>query len=120
MTMLESTLVTYLESNTSAKYYPLEKPQTVTIPVVVYKRISTLQTKSHNSKPKLNRVRIGLTFWGSSYSDLKVLANTVKGLLEGNTTNFDICQFIDQADFKDISANLYQIYQEYFIWSNDD
>ena len=80
MATVESTLVTLIETNTNYKCYPLTKPQTVSVPVVVYERLSTTKQRIHNGNSTFNRVRLALSIYGSTYSSVKTASSTISSL----------------------------------------
>lgn len=118
MATFEDVLVSTLQSGSTVQCYPIEKPQSVTTPVCVYKRISTVRERILNSKSTFNRVRMGLTVYGTSFKTVKTAVNSINAKLDENTTDFTLSQLIDHKDFKDPANGLFYTYLEYVIFSH--
>ncbi len=118
MANVETTLVTLLDS--SIKCYPLEKPQGVTAPVVVYKRLTTRRMRVYGVKSTFNAVRMAISVYGVSYTAVKSAVSTINGLLDENITNFSSAVLIEQKDFRESDSNLYHTYLEYMILAHLD
>lgn len=113
----EETLISTLASG-SIVCYPLEKPQGVTTPVAVYKRLTTNRERIHGSKSTFNRIRMSITLYGTTYSAVKTAVGTVNTLLDENTTNFSLAYLYDQKDFPKDDSGLFSTYLEYVIFGH--
>lgn len=120
MATFEETLVSLIEGNSSLKCYPLQKPQAVTVPVVVYKRLTTTPQRIQNGKSTFNQVRMALTIYGASYAEVRSAGVEVNNLLDLNQVEFNLAYLVDQKDFKDPEAGLYYTYIEYVILAHLD
>jgi len=115
---VETVLVSTVEGSTIYKCYPLEKPQNVTTPVVVYKRLSTVKERVHTAVSTLNRVRMSLTVYGTSLAAIRTAVDSINTLLDHNTTAFTFAYLVDQKDFKDPGSGLFYTYLEYIIYAH--
>ena len=120
MATFEAALVSLIEGGSSLKCYPVQKPQTVSAPVVVYKRISTIPQRILNSKSTFNQARTALTVWGKTFDAMKSAVATVNGLLDVNMTNFTLAYIVDQREYKDPDTGLFYTYLEYIFLAHMD
>jgi len=118
MATFEDVLVLTLQSGSTVQCYPIEKPQQVTTPVCVYKRISTVRERVHNTKSTFNRVRMGLTVYGTTFKAVKTVITNINTKLDENTTDFTLSYLTDQKDFKDPDNGLYYTYLEYVLFGH--
>jgi hypothetical protein len=117
MTDVETTLYSLITSG-SVACYPLEKPQTISTPVAVYKRLTTNRQRIQGVKSTFNKVRMSISVYGNTYSSVKSAVSTINGLLDENTNNFTLAVLLDQKDFKESETGLFHIYLEYFIFAH--
>lgn len=118
MATFEEKLVTVVEGGSSLKCYPMEKPQSVSTPVVVYKRLSTLRNRVFGARSTFNRVRMSTTIYGTTYSAVKSAEDTLIGLLDENTTDFSVSYLVDLREFKEPESGLYYAYMEFIIFGH--
>jgi len=116
----EETLVSVIEVGSDIKCYPLEKPQGISTPVAVYRRISTGRGRVHGVKSTFNRVRMSVVVYGRTYADVRAAVSTINGLLDENKTSFSLAYLSDQQDFIEPDAGLFFTYLEYVLFGHMD
>ena len=114
----EEVLVTTLQSGSTITVYPLEKPQNVTTPVAVYKRLSTVRLRLHNTKSTFNKVRMSVTVYGTSFKAVSIGVENVMSLLDENKTAFTFSYLTDKKDFKESESGLFYTYMEYVFFAH--
>jgi CRISPR/Cas system-associated endoribonuclease Cas2 len=111
------------------RIYPTQAPQgvSVTNPFVVLNTISTTPTNTKKEASTLDRVRIQVSIFQNSFSNISTQASRVRQILE-NIINEDVlldgtivqCStFEGQVDGIDSGAGLdgvYYIHQDYYFW----
>ena len=86
---IEETLVTYLKTHAglaglvAARIYPLQLPQSPTLPALVYTRVSGARTHTQSWTPVIARPRIQFDCWAATYSGAKALAAQLRAALDG-------------------------------------
>lgn len=85
MPIIEFDLHTFLQANLAngVLVYPTRLPQDVTLPAVMYRKISGQRIRSVDGPSKLARPRFELNAYSESYTAAKNLANELRGLLDG-------------------------------------
>lgn len=89
MTILETGLVAILEADAgvgalvSARIYPLELPERVTLPAIRYQRISTSPEAAHTGDSGLARARLQLTVHAATYASAAAVAEALRAALHG-------------------------------------
>ena len=125
-------IVFYLIQKTgyvSDRIYPAQAPQGINVssPYVVLNTISTTPTNTKQQASTLDRVRIQVSIFANSYSNMSTQAKRIRESLE-NVINQDVlgdgtitqCStFEGQVDGIDSGAGLdgvYYIHQDYYFW----
>jgi hypothetical protein len=112
-----------------SRIYPTQAPQgvSVTTPFVVLNTISTTPTNTKKEASTLDRVRIQVSIFQNSYSNISTQASRVRLILEniinedvlGDGTLIQCSTFEGQVDGIDSGAGLdgvYYIHQDYYFW----
>ena len=113
----------------SSRIYPSQAPQgiNVTTPFVVMNTISTTPTNTKKEASTLDRVRVQISIFAKSFSNISTQAARIRTALE-NIINEDVlldgtivqCStFEGQVDGIDSGAGLdgvYYIHQDYYFW----
>lgn len=66
----------------SGRVYPGEMPQNVTLPAVLYFRVSGVRLYSHQGASGLDEARVQVECWAATYDGAQVLATAVRKDLE--------------------------------------
>ena len=111
------------------RIYPTQAPQgvSVTTPFVVLNTISTTPTNTKKGASTLDRVRIQVSIFQNSYSNISTQASRIREALEniinqdvlGDGTITQCSTFEGQVDGIDSGAGLdgvYYIHQDYYFW----
>jgi len=111
------------------RIYPTQAPQgvSVTTPFVVLNTISTTPTNTKQAASTLDRVRIQVSIFQNSYSNISTQASRIREALEniinqdvlGDGTIVQCSTFEGQVDGIDSGAGLdgvYYIHQDYYFW----
>ena len=121
MTTVQEDLVAVLE-DAGLKLYPNAVPAKDAIyPNVVYQQISSKQIRYHrrdgsDSGTAMERPRIQLSVHGRSKATVMQTAQTVKGALDFNQTDFILATRENEMDAKEIESGIYRVMLDYFIW----
>lgn len=85
MPTIEFDFQTFLQDNleNGVKVYPSRLPQDVTLPAVMYRRISGQRIRSIDGATGLAKPRFELNAYAESYVEAKNLANEMRTLFDG-------------------------------------
>lgn len=110
-------IVSLLEVDNGIKCYPQIMPEdgSAVLPCVVYQRISTRQFRAMEGN-SLERPRMQLSVWSDDYDECSATAETVKGLIDLNQTDFHLAYKDNEleSDVPDESG-LYQIILDFIF-----
>ena len=112
---VETTLQTLLTA-TGIPTFLYNKPQGVSLPKIVYQRITKTPTRSHSGR-SLDIDYYQVTVWSTTYSAGLAIVDTIVASLDLNTTNFQLSYLDNQIETKDIEANLFQFILEFTIFT---
>lgn len=111
------------------RIYPVQAPQGINVntPYVIVNTISTTPTNTKQEASTLDRIRVQVSTFGTSYAGINTVCQTIRQYLE-NVINQDVwndgtitqCStFEGQVDGIDSGAGLdgvYYIHQDYYFW----
>ena len=108
----------------SARIYPGRLPQGVTLPAIVYQRISAVRLNDLSGPSGFARPRVQLDLWASTYSGVKALARVVRQALDGysgEVDGFGVADAIldEELDLYEPGVDDYRVVQDYFIWHGE-
>lgn len=111
------------------RIYPTQAPQGISVntPFVVLNTISTTPTNTKKGASTLDRVRIQVSIFGTSYADINTATELIRTTCEnvinqdpsGDGTIVQCSTFEGQVDGIDSGAGLdgvYYIHQDYYFW----
>lgn len=111
------------------RIYPVQAPQGVSVntPFVVLNTISTTPINTKQEASTLDRVRVQVSTFGTSYASISSTTETIRQYLEnvidedvtGDGTITQCSTFEGQVDGMDSGAGLdgvYYIHQDYYFW----
>lgn len=107
------------------RVYPNVVPQDVALPAVAYQRISTSRVYSHSpGVSQLARPRFQFTSVANSYSDVKAVANAVRGALDaygGTAASVLVFTMLSQNEFDTFSddGDLHTVRQDFYVWHRE-
>lgn len=109
----------------STRFYPVNLPQTVTLPAAVYQSISGGLLKIHGEVTKLPRPRYQITCWGNTLAEVVQCDLAIKAALDGKRGNWGTGTYVtyveaSQAesaprDDRDTTTGLYMRFRDYMI-----
>ena len=115
-----------------ARIYPLQLPQDVTQPSIVYQRVSGQGSHHMQGPSSLTRPRLQIDCWADNPDDAAALADLVKVRLDGfrgtipygsdspqATVNVQGVFFEDERDLFDAATTLYRTSRDYFFWFDE-
>ena len=127
MPTVEFDLQSYLQDNLSGtiKCYPIRLPQDVTLPAMMYRRISGQRIRSIQGPTGLAHPLIELSVYSKSYLEAKELAAEVRVLLDGfrgvigsGSLVENIIIENDQDTFDD-DTGIYRIILDAIVWHQE-
>lgn len=72
-----------VSSRIASRIYPRVLPQTPTLPAVVYQRLTTTPTHSHDGASDLDMSRLQLDVWADTYAEAREAAIAIRTTLDG-------------------------------------
>lgn len=93
--------------------YPYERPNGVNN-CIIYQQISDVPIRTHSGNVG-SKTRVQMTIFNETLAGCKVMANSVKNLLDLNKTNFVLSWNIDDIIIKDIESGLFQEILDFYI-----
>jgi hypothetical protein len=94
MTVLDEGIIAYLKAYTgltaliSTRIYPVQFPDGVTMPCVVYQRVDTPRTltmQSSGATGDLTNPRFQFRAWATTYASAKAITDQIRAALNGRT-----------------------------------
>lgn len=133
MSVIEEALHYLLKNNAgvsavvSARIYPTVAPQNVTLPCVVYQRISGVREHTHDAIGDLARPRFQFAAIATTYSAAKLLANAVRvaidnyaGTVLGVRIDSVLVQNeIDGYNLATDTTSTYMTYVDAIVWHHE-
>jgi hypothetical protein len=121
--MIETTLYAVLKADPAVaalvvsggetRIYPLEVPQDVAMPAVVYQRIASAPEVTLAGDVGLDAVRIQVSCWAATYSVAKELAAAVRAAV--NASNLRAVTEMELDD-RDTETRQYRVIIDFRIW----
>lgn len=118
-------LVTNLTTVTS-RVYPIRLPQTVTLPAIIYQRISTGREKTHDQTAAgLAYPRFQFTSYAGTHASCKEVTNQLRSILAGfkgvftvgaDTVRVDGILPEGEQDFYEPDSGIYFTTSDYFVY----
>lgn len=101
------------------RVYPLNLPQTPTLPAISYQRVSNTE---QNGTSTLRTTRYQVDCWAESYSAVQSLASAVKGALEEWTSgpSVKMTEVINEIDDYEPDSALYRVSIDVYCTTNGD
>jgi len=108
----------------STRMYPARLPQGVTLPAIVYQRVSAMRLNDLSGPSGFARPRVQLDLWASTYSGVKTLARVVRQALDGYSgvvDGFGVADAIidSELDLYEPGVDDYRVVQDYFVWHDE-
>ena len=129
---IEADLYTHLRDHTglsaliSGRVYPLTMPQDVTLPAVVYQRVTGPREYSFTGSSGLAHPRFQVSVWAETYASAKDVAEQIKvalggyngGMGSGGTLVYG--SFIEnELDFYEPDTRLYHVPVDFTMWHRE-
>jgi hypothetical protein len=121
--MIETTLYSVLKADPTVaalvvsggvtRIYPLEVPQDVVMPAVVYQRIASAPEVTLDGDAGLDAVRVQVSCWAATYAGAKELAAAVRAAV--NASNLRAVTEIE-IDDRDTETRQYRVIIDFRIW----
>jgi len=107
-----------------SRCYPLQLPQTATLPAVTYQRVSAEPIKHRGScKASFNRPRFQLDGWADSYGDAEALRAALKDamadLAQQSSPRIDVALLQDERDIYEAEPDRWRCSLDFFIWHTE-
>jgi hypothetical protein len=130
---IETALATYLLAQTgitgkvALRIYPLQAPQAVAKPYLVYFRVDSNEVSSHGGPSGLAASRFQFSSFALTYGGAKALAAAVKAALDGFSgimggvggIQVDIPSRVNEMDGYDSSLAIYYVDSDYILWHEE-
>ena len=116
---IEAAISTRFSTLASGRVYALTPPKSTATPCIVYTVVSRTRLYTHSGISKLNRYRVQMSCYATSYADAKSLADSVTALMDTwheSATDIDGAILDNEADLYEKDTGLYHIPRDYFIW----
>lgn len=110
----ELTIQTALAALVSGRCYPLNAPDPVVKPCIVYQVISDVQTNSLDGFSGLSNKRIQVDAYATAYGAVKALASSVKAAM---STALPESVHLSSQDLFENDTQLYRITMDFSDWS---
>lgn len=108
----------------STRVYPVQLPQSPTLPAITYQRISGSRTYVMG-QPSINaNPRFQITSWGATYSSAQSVAAAIRALLDGfkgelGSDKHAGVRLVNDYDISDPETGRYGIAADYIIWHQE-
>ena len=125
---MEAKLMTYILGTTAisdlvgARMYPLKMPQSPTLPLLVYQRISGPREHDADGAAGLANPRIQIDAWAITYGGAKALATVVRKRIDGYSGDMGspaveaiFIHLLNDRDFYDDVTELWRVSMDYEI-----
>lgn len=123
---LHSHLTTYsgLAALVSTRVYPVQLPDTPTLPAVTYQRIDTLSVQHRSSqRARFSRPRFQIDGWATSYKIAAAVREQIKAAMgefrRSSDPRVDTALLKDDRDIRESSPGRWRCSMDYYIWSED-
>lgn len=110
---IETSIYSTLQGLASGRVYPLQAPEKVTYPCIVYFRINSTPINTIDGGSTIDLVRIQVDTYAKTYSACKVLAESVRSSLEGSAVKATLQT--DQDIFEP-DLSVFRVSQDYYVW----
>jgi hypothetical protein len=115
---LEGDIQTLLAPLVSGRCYPLNAPDPVTKPYIVYSIVSEVTENTLDGDNGMSNSRVQVDAYGTSYGQVKGLAGkagTIKAAMAGATTFSNI--HLANRDLYENDTQLYHVAMDFSVWS---
>ena len=114
---------TTVKALVSTRVYPIRLPRNVMLPCITYQRISTPRVHTHDSAGGTAHPRFQITCWDDDPKGCKVVADAVRGCLDGfkgtmgtnGATVYSTLSDDENADY-DPESQIYWTNLDFIIW----
>ena len=122
---LESDLYTRLSGYaglialTSTRIYPLQAPEDVASPYCVYMTVSRARQYSHDGYGNLDRCRVQVSCYGTTYASAHAVAAQVTAAMEAwpaSNTKVQSCLHDGEQDFFEEETETYHVPIDFIVW----
>lgn len=118
--MIETQLFTVLSTNSAvsalvvARIFPIRRPPAnLTLPAIVYQRVSTATDVNLQGDSGLDSVRIQCSCWASTYAGAKALSAATRAAV--NASALSSITEMEVDDF-DVATEEYRVILDFRIW----
>lgn len=114
--MIETELVTHLDSLVAGRIFPLVAPEGTETPYLVYQTITDEEQNTldcNGGTDNLSNARMQIDVWGESYTEAKNTAKTVRAAMKSFARQ-NVCGPVTE-DYES-ETKLYRVILDYSIW----
>jgi hypothetical protein len=104
-----------------ARIYPLKVPQDADLPAIAYQKISGPRDETQSGPSGLVESRMQLTYQGTTYSEAKLVAEAVRGSIDGfsgtmGSVAVNACHLANEIDGWSVMFEKPTVRHDYLIW----
>ena len=111
--MIETSIYGIIKTLAGGRVYPIVLPDSVSLPAIVYQRISSVPITSLDGDSGLDSVRIQISVWGNTYKEVKDLSVTVRATL--NSSALKITTENDTDDYEP-ETKRFRVLTDFVVW----
>lgn len=111
--MIETSIYSSIKTLASGRVYPMILPENVSMPAIVYQRISSDPIKSLDGESGIDYVRIQISTWGASYKSAKETSAAVRSALNASSMKITID---NETDDYDPETKHYRVISDFLVW----
>jgi hypothetical protein len=112
--MIEKDIFDELKSLVGNRVYPLVAPQNVTLPFIIYTRISNTPQNVIEGGSTIDQVRIQVDTYASTYDGVKTTSLQVRDAMISSSA-FKASMQMEQ-DFFETEVDYYRVSQDFYVW----
>lgn len=128
--LLEEGLYSYLVSApgvaalVGTRVYPLVLPQASPVPAIIYSRVGGPRVKALAAPPGVQRARVQLSVFATSYAEVKAVAEALRLALDGHRGSWGAGQvqavsLVSENDLFGGDSLMYHVAQDYEVWADE-
>lgn len=120
--MIEHAIRSLISSLCSGRVYYVTAPQDVTLPYIVFFKVSAPREHSHQGASGLARIRVQFSIYSETYLEAKQTAQALQAILQGyqgtsESVVIDSILYDNEVDIYE--NNFYSIMADYLIWHRE-
>lgn len=120
--MIEHAIYSLISTLCDERIYYVSAPQDVTLPYIVFFKVSALREHSHDGASGLARIRIQFSIFADTYLEAKEIAQTLQVILQGYSgisegVNINGIFYENETDFYE--EGRYYVNADYIIWHKE-